>query len=138
MTTSEYKWLALRIGTLAVSSWSIGLSSRSGTNLDWTACLLIPAVFGLCLFLWLLAIRDRDDIDWSDPFSLTKPFFPMRGNPVRFWLLGSLTLIIGGLIALLESATSGARHLAFGATFFALGIVTLVVIGVWLKACGNK
>lgn len=136
MTTSEHKWLALRIGTLAVSSWSIGLSSRSDTNLDWTACLLIPVVFGLCLFLWLLAIRGRDGIDWSDPFSFTKPFFPMRRNPVRFWLLGSLTLIIGGLTALLDGATSGGR-LAFGATFV-LGIVMLGVINVWLKGWGKQ
>ena len=135
MTISQKIWLALRFLVVAGVSLEIYFLPPTTSNLDWIACGLISSAGGVGIFLWLMSIRNRATIDWSETFSLTKPFFPMNQNPVRFWLVAAVSLTVGGMAAFLEDVALGGQHAAFGATFLFLGIAILVAITAWRKVC---
>lgn len=91
----------------------------------------------IAVFFWLIVSRSINRynraIDWSDPYSLWKPFFPMRRYPLRFLLLGSLSLTLGGLVALLSGAIFRQDHQALPGTVLFLGIAIGAAVNLWIK-----
>jgi hypothetical protein len=126
-------WLRFRIAIIAGNILAISFYPRSKTNLDWTACLLVSGATSLGLFLWLNLIRSRPEVEWSDPYSWRKPFFPMNLYPMRFWFLGSISFIAAGSIALLLDLKSRTGHEAFGGTFLFWGIGIFIALEAWRR-----
>jgi len=57
--------------------------------------------------------------------------------PIRYWLLVSISLALGGALAMGKDYLSGRGHLAFGATFFGLGVAFIVALIPWLRSPGR-
>ena len=114
---------------------SLGIASydASKSNLDWIACLIIPVVGGVSVFVWLFLLDKRQAIDWAKPISMDQPFFPMHQYPIRFWMVAAVSLVIGGSAALLKEVIASGQHAAFGATFLFLGIAIWIAIGAFMR-----
>jgi hypothetical protein len=126
-------WLVCRIVLIVVTAFAIASYPRNRSNVDWIACLIISVLTSVGLFLWLTVIRSRPNVDWSEPHSWKRPFFPMNLYPVRFWFLGSISFIVGGGIAIAMDLIAHNGHEAFGGTFLFLGLGTLLALELWIK-----
>ncbi|HET7313096.1 hypothetical protein [Salinisphaera sp.] len=113
---------------MAGVAWEIASFSPSTSNISWIACGIISSATGIGLFIWLMNIKNRNITDWSKPFSVMKPFFPMNKNPVQFWLLTAISLFLGGLAAFLKEIVSDRQQAAFGATFLFMGIAIFLAL----------
>lgn len=119
-------WLVARVFSIAASAWGIATYPAERSNLDWTGMLLIPTVFSLCLWAWL-RFRTNSNSDLAEPFSMTKPFLPMWRYPLHFWLVVSVSTMLGGTLEVLSEAMHG-HTLVFGAMFILFGIAVLGVV----------
>ena len=133
MTRFPQLWIVLRALVVLLISSGIALYNPSRANLDWFACLLISIAGGLFLFIWLLSIRDRPNIDWTNPISITLPFFPMNRYPMRYWLVVAVSLILGGSVAFFRETIRGGQYTPFGATFIALGLAIIIAVGARIR-----
>lgn len=127
-------WFILRIIVVVGVAWELTSFPTKNSNVGWIACAIVPSVTGIGLFLWLMAsARYRNAVDWSKPFSVSEPFFPMNRNPVRFWSLAAISFLFGGVTALLKEILSGRHHAAFGATFIFMGIAIFLALAATRK-----
>ncbi|MGH7977705.1 MAG: hypothetical protein ACREDS_06340 [Limisphaerales bacterium] len=94
---------------------------------------LISIVSSVALFGMLMINRYKPNVDWSEPYSWTLPFFPMNSYPLRFWILSSYGFIAGGILALLKSVVLQNGHEAFGGTFLFWGLGFWVTLKIWIK-----
>jgi uncharacterized membrane-anchored protein len=115
-------WMLFRLFVVEAASWSVVAISKTNSNIDWLACALISAAFGIALFTWLTVTDGRGGIDWSEPLSLTKPFYPMVTYPVRYWLLAAMALLLGGTAAAFLAMRTDEGRLRTSATFFFSGV----------------
>lgn len=127
-TNSKPLWVALRVLFVAMAAWGIASSPRTNSNLNWIACGLFSFATGIGLFFWLMAVRHYSAIDWSAPLSLTKPFLPMKRNPLHFWMVAAISLVLGGIALFMEEFSADGQHLAFGGTFFFVGVAIFCAI----------
>jgi lipoprotein signal peptidase len=134
--SSQTVWVLLRL-LVIIANLGIGFSPKNKSNLDWGACILISIAVSVSLFLWLLLIRHRQNVDWSKPYGWDKPFWPMRKYPLRFWSLISLSTMISGAIAFLIDVIEENGNEAFGGTFFFMGLSIGISLRVWLKFFGK-
>jgi hypothetical protein len=105
---------------------------REKSNLDWWACGLISLVVPVAIFGWLVAVKSRKYMDWSAPYSLTTPFFPMNKYPLRYWFVAAQSMIAGGAVSFLIDLVSQSGNEAFGGTFFCLGLTTVITLNIWI------
>lgn len=89
-------WLVLRIALLAPM---VGFTDIHDPNLTWTIAVSFAVGAAILTFIWLISMAYDQNVDWSDPYSLTKPFFPLTRYPVRFWLLLSAMAILNGIVS---------------------------------------
>lgn len=128
---SKNIWLFGRIILLITGAASIIFAPHT-TNINWPSCFLIFAASALFPFLWLTGVESRSDIDYSSPFSFTKPFLPMQKYPIQYVLMLALTPMLGGGGVLLEEYTKGGEEVRFGATFFFIGLGMLLSLYIFL------
>lgn len=121
-------WLILRLVMVIGAAWGLASISPASSNLNWTGCILIALATGIGLYLWLIVVGNKQELDWPHLFSMTMPFYPMDRYPLRFWVISAISLITGGIIAILKSLVSGSSHLATGSTFLSMGIVILLTL----------
>jgi hypothetical protein len=131
-------WIFFRILIIAANVWGIVMYPRNQTNLDWMACVLCSSAISIFLFIWLTMNRSRGYINWSTPYSLEAPFFPMNKYPLRFWFLESLALLLAGAIAVLKDLSLHDGKEAFGATFFFMGLGIGAAVIIWSATVGRK
>ena len=115
----------LAIGAGAFGAASIGISVP---GLKWPHVLVISGVVWVTFTLWLKMFRKRRQAVWSDPFSWTKPFWPMERYPARYWLVASEGMIAGGAYSLLIEVIHGANRFAPGALFVLMGTVIVLAV----------
>jgi hypothetical protein len=105
-------WLLLRLLVLAYVMW-VGFTNRANSYITWHEAILAPALTPIFLFLWLSIMlsgpysRGRRKTDWSDPYSITKPFFPIGRYPERFAHLMSTMALLGGFASFVRDLFSG-------------------------------
>lgn len=133
---SRYNWLIARLLVISANIGGLIYIPREGTNLDWDACLLISIVWSIVLFIWLTATRHSQGVQSDDPYSWWKPFLPMKRFPIRFWLLASYSLMLGGLSAMSAAIISHDGREAVGGTFFFVGLLGWATIVAWIKNFG--
>lgn len=121
-------WVLLRVLVAAANIYGVATYPADKSNLDWPACFLITGAFSLAVFWWLYLVGKKAATDWSEPYSLDTPFFPMWRYPVRFWFLASLCLLAAGMVRLLVDLLQHRDHAAFGGTFFFWGLGIFVVL----------
>ena len=117
---------ALRLIALVACVFAIAATSRVGTNLDWTAPFLIAGVVGPILFVWLLGQQALADTKWSTFISWREPFFPMRRYPYRYWVFSGESTTLGGVVSIFIDSQTKGGYIAYGATFFLLGLAMIV------------
>lgn len=122
-------WVGLRILAVFSLASSIVAGATSKTNMDLTGCFLVSIFTGISLFTWLYMIRNRQDIDWTSPVSLTEPFWPMMKYPIRFWLVAAVSMIAGGAISVMRGTSLSSNVFYYGAAFLLWGISTMLAIG---------
>lgn len=121
-------WLILRIVVVVVATLSLASLNPSSINLNWDACFLIGPATGISLYFWLVVVSNRRSLEWSDLYSLSKPFFPMQKYPLNFFVTSATSLIFGGLASSLVNQSSGAPAQAIGGTFFIMGIAMIIAL----------
>ena len=131
-------WTVFRILVIAVNILAVAMYPQSQSNLDWTAAAIIAISFSICLFVWLIVVHARQPIDWSEPCSWSKPFFPMTKYPIRFWMLASLSLIASGGITIVLDVFLDHGHEAFGGTFLFWGFGIWITLKILLKKYGQQ
>lgn len=122
------KWLGFRVVVVAIVSLSIAFFDSSKSNINWGASLLISGVGGICLASWFQLLTNRPGVDWSDPFGLTKPFFPLMRYPTRYWAVIAVGMIFGGALGFAKELVEHGQKVAFSATFLLLGVAILLAI----------
>lgn len=115
-------WFAFRIFVIAANVLALTSIPVEQSNIDWGACVLISALSAVAVYMWLTAVRTRGGIDWSEPYSWRKPFFPMQRYPTRFWVLASYALMISGSSAVIKDVVLHQEKTAVGGTFFFMGL----------------
>jgi hypothetical protein len=107
------------------------------SNLDWGVGFLAGAVSSIGLYWWLAVIRSRHYVDrytdWSQPYSLDQPFFPMRKYPLRFWLLAAYSLMIAGAAVMLKDMIKNSGHEGFGGSFLITGLFITAALMLWIR-----
>ncbi|HEV7927666.1 MAG TPA: hypothetical protein VGR14_20105 [Verrucomicrobiae bacterium] len=115
-------WTILRIVLIAANIYYMSSYPSDKSNVDWPLGAMVGLVNFIALRIWLTLMRRRSRIDWSEPYSWTGPFFPMGSYPTRFWFLCSLSLIAGGVAAIIREMVLGSGREGFGGTFVLWGI----------------
>ncbi len=115
------RWLVLRILITAIVAWELVSLSTTRSDVNWIACALVSFATGLGAFIWFSYANSSNKVDWSRPFSLTEPFFPMMAYPLRYWILAAFVLTVGGSLSMLHSIVSGTPT-ALGGTFLGMGL----------------
>ena len=121
-------WLVLRILLFALGSWSAFAISLGDHKASWLASGLVPVSFGAGLLLWIMAIGWRQEVDLTEPLSLTKPFWPVTSYPGRWWSLTACACLLGGGLAIAYDLVAGGRVSPMPVTVFAMGIAIGAVI----------
>jgi len=134
----QYRWTIARLLVIAANIVAIISIPRERSNLDWGACFLISVIWSASLFAWLTLARNNQSMDWSDPYSWTKAFWPMIRYPLRFWILMAYTLVSAGVVTMLVDVIFHNGHEAVGGTFFFIGLFTGVAIIVWENKYGHN
>ena len=132
-------WAVLRAAVISVNIFAFLRIAEPRSNLDWGAGVLMGAIAGAGLYWWLtVTMRLRSDIDWSKPFSLTRPFWPMQKFPLRFWLLAAYTLMSGGLAMVAGDILYGRGREGVGGSFFVTGLLLAVTLVLWIWVAGRR
>lgn len=85
-------WLVLRIAWVTLG-FITGFGDQQDLSLTWIKVIGIGGITAFIAFAscgW--------ETDYTDPYSLTKPFWPMKEYPLRFWLLVAAGLITSGVV----------------------------------------
>jgi hypothetical protein len=127
------RWLVARVLIVAVNVGVIGSIPVEHSNIDWAACFLISFISAAALFAWLRAIRSRQNVDWSRPYSWRQPFWPMAWYPVRYWFLASWALVIAGATAMAKGIVFHQGHEAVPGTFVFMGLFMMVALRTWIR-----
>jgi hypothetical protein len=106
--------------------------SPQQTNVDYGSGGLICLSLVTFLFFWLTVMRFKTNVDWSEPFSWTNSFWPMKRYPLRFWMMVPYSLIPAGVIRLIIDFLYY-RGLAFGVTIFTMGLLCLATLVGWIR-----
>lgn len=130
---SRRGWLIFRLVVLLCSAWGLPAAARDWSNVNWTVCFLISAVFALVIFRLLTASRSRQNVDWSAPYSWYEPFWPLVRYPLRFWLLAAYALTLGGALSILENVALNRGHMAVSGTFLFMGLFMLAAVRLWIR-----
>ncbi len=127
------KWATARL-LVAFTDVLAGVSIPvERSNIDWPACFLISFVCSLAVCVWLLAIRFQQGIDWSEPYSLTEPFWPLRQYPLRYLFVCSWALVLMGSAGMTSSIILRRGHEAVSGTFLFIGIFMAVPLTLFAK-----
>jgi hypothetical protein len=96
-------WSSIRLFiflyVLFVSS-TISLSKPSTTT--WLEAIIFPAVFWGLSVLWMWYGSYKPDVIWSEPYSLTKPFFPITTYPTQFLMLFVALGFLAGFVGVVR------------------------------------
>lgn len=130
------KWPLIRMTIIISNIFFILDFCKQKNNVDWYACVLISVSFSVALFIWLILIRKNPKVDFYAKISLTYPFFPMDKYPIQFWLLGSLSFIIGGGVAIIIDYITKKNNQALCGTIFFWGIGIFISIKIWQRVFG--
>jgi hypothetical protein len=125
-------WLIARVVLVSGAIWSACTEPNKLNNIHWHAAIILVVLSVSIVAMSLKAAEYNSRVDWSEPYSLVKPFFPMRLYPLRFWLLGSVVTSSTGLVLSVHNiAVRG--NLSPGSCFgVLLGTSILLVISPWL------
>jgi hypothetical protein len=125
-------WFLTRILLIGLMIWA-GFSYSSMPD-NWTAAILVPTLSAILMFVWLLGSASSPNIDWSDPRSLSKPFFPMKRYPIRFLFLGSGICIFNGIASAIHDLFTHGHLSALSCTAFLWGVFMLIALSLfWLS-----
>jgi hypothetical protein len=127
-------WIVYRFAVIALISVSVIGIPVQRSNLDWPAAALIGVIVSVFLFVWLRAMRSRGDIDWSKPYSVTEPFWPMRRFPLRYWLVTSCGLLVGGLAGIAKTLVEHSPRAAVPGTFAVLGTCIFASVNLYIES----
>lgn len=128
MRDHTVKWLALRFLIVAANIGIIASIPAQRSNIDWPACFLISSISALGLLVWLRAVRSRQNVDWSKPYSWRQPFWPMARYPLRFWFLAACALTVAGSTTMTRNILFHQGHESVPATFLFMGLFMMVVL----------
>lgn len=126
-------WVILRIGVLVVIVASVAASGSVQSNIGWFFVPIPAAASAVFLYAWLSSWQRRPNVDISAPLSVSLPFWPMSIYPVRYWLLVSVSLMLGGVLAVGGDYLRGGHDIPFGVTFLGVGVGLMVALIPWLR-----
>lgn len=126
-------WLLARIGAVALCAGAVLAIPVARSNLDRSAALLIGLVTSAAVFGWLMAIRSRQRVDWSDPYSFWKPFWLMYWYPLRYWLVVSVGLMLGGAAGITMVLRSHSNRTGVPGTFLVTGLWIYIALQIFVR-----
>lgn len=126
-------WIFLRLVAIAVVTVSLLSIPVALSNLDWGAGVLEGLVVAVGLWLWLTVVRMRPNVDLSLPYSFRQPFLPMMRFPLRYWIVVSYSLIIGGAVLAGKSLIEGHERSGVGGSVLILGLFMGGALAVWIR-----
>ena len=79
-------WFLTRLMLLILFVWGGFEGEEDTATLTWSVVWLFSLVLALPVVACMASSTNDTRVDWSDSYSLTKPFFPITLYPIRFWL----------------------------------------------------
>jgi hypothetical protein len=125
--------MAFRLMVVAVNALALWIAPLDRSNLDWISCALISAVVSVALFGWLSLLNGRRDLDLSEPYSLSAPFWPINTHPLRGWILIAVSLMVSGALASVKLAIMSPARAVVPLNVFSLGASLMLAIFTWLQ-----
>lgn len=133
MKATLKSWLYARIA-LYLYAIVAGYSYKAMSNIPWSTAVIGPAVFAAFLFVWLTSKADDAGVDWKQPFSLTKPFFPMARYPMHSTILSSAICILLGTASTIHAISLHNRIGSEAGLILLCGVFTLIAaLGFWFS-----
>jgi hypothetical protein len=126
-------WLTLRVLAMVFCTIGVIFIPEARSNIGWGACFIISFISAFSMFLWLTVSRSIKRIDWSDPYSWDKPFWPMRKYPLRYLFVCSYSLTLAGAVAMLRDVIVRNGYEAVSGTVFFLGLFLGLALIVWIR-----
>ena len=131
-----------RVVLFAASVWD-GFARAEDPRITWIAVGSTSTAIALLVLAWLSLVsfasnskvqffKSDRDIDWSDPYSFTKPFFPPTRYPVRFCVLLSLLLISTGLVSSTHDTFVRGGMSPSSGMFLFWGISGIIPVLIWI------
>jgi len=126
--TRDHVLLSARAGVIALIASVIVLYDSAHSNINGLGCLVISSAAGVSLCIWLRTIERHLKLNWSEPLSLKQPFFPMNRYPVRYWVVISISMLMGGIGNVLKALFQDGGNVIFGFTFIFTGLALMVAL----------
>src|SRR5580658_1131550 len=129
MKLSSAIWLLLRVIFLLYGIYG-GFSPEMTASRDWGGFVAIPLMMPPVIIgsLYFPSIFGRD---LSDPYSLTKPFFPIGRYPFRAYLVAAVWFLISGGVGLGYNLLFNHVLSTLAVSFFAAGLLLLLGLLAW-------
>jgi hypothetical protein len=124
-------WTICRILIITTTAFGIALNPRNRSNEDWRVGVILGVISFITMSAWVFMIRSSTNIDWSEPYSWRRPFYPMKLYPLRFLFLASLSIMAGGVAATARDVVLETGHEGYGATFILWGAGVLATLKVF-------
>ena len=123
-------WLTARIALFTIISWSAFATYSTPDRLNWLVAVLFPIGLGAGFLMWTTGYGWRQDVDLSEPLSLTKPFWPIYSYPTRVAAIVAGASVFGGGIAIATELVVGRGIAPTPTTTFASGIS--IAVAIWM------
>jgi hypothetical protein len=126
-------WILARMCVVVVNVLAAFSTLQGKTNADWRVGLIAGVLGSVGFSVWISVVRHRNDVDMADPYSLTKPFFPINKYPLRSWLLGAFSMTLAGTMGLVGQNAAGVVAGPLPGILFGFGLPLLVTLVTWSK-----
>jgi hypothetical protein len=131
------KWILFRGAVILVTASAAWMYPREMSNLDWVAAGIISAVGGIAVFAWLTVVRSQPYIEWSYPYDISTPFWPMKKYPLRYWNVAAMSMCAAGLGGGIEDLLAHRGFGAFSGTFLGVGVAMYLAVVGWMRSFGK-
>lgn len=135
---SENNWLFGRVAVIAATTSLIWSIPEERSNLDWAAAVLLGAVIAVALYIWLRTTRNRDGIEWSGAYAVQTPFLPMSKYPLRYWVVASYALMVGGSVSVVRDLLRHSGRSGVPGTFAFLGLYIALAVGLSTRRTSSE
>lgn len=128
----KYKWVVLRIAILIMASYALVDFSKKILGFPWFMTLVASFLFFLMLYYYLVSSGSSNKDCFKYPFSLTKPFYPMKEYPLQYWFLTSLYLMLGGIECVLRDLFTKTSIRSTSVLFLLMGVGIFLALALFI------
>jgi hypothetical protein len=131
-------WIVLRIVVVTLNISTAFLSPVVPTDSGWSLGLGTGLLTSLFLLVWLSVMRPKLGVELEDPYSLTMPFFPPGRYPLRFLLLGAVSISLSAAVSVVRGYVIAGSGTMNGECFLLIGLSIILTLVIWIRLFGRR